>query len=236
MTDGVSFGINVVVGSRLDRESFFKESLLGRTLIRRPETTKYHLFLDNRTGLSKIYNLAVAEEEDPNRIFVFIHDDVMITDLFWEERVCKALETFDVVGVAGTTVRHPKQPSWIFKSIDLASNTLAREDLANLSGRVGHGDGFPPKNVSRYGPVPLSVKLLDGVMLCVKGKTLLDHALRFDEQFDFHFYDLDFCRQAEKLGLRCGTFDLSLIHKSGGNFGSEAWRKGYQSYLAKWND
>jgi GT2 family glycosyltransferase len=113
---------------------------------------------------------------------------------------------------------------------------LAREDLSNLSGRVGHGDSFPPKNISRYGPVPLQVKLLDGVMLCVKGKTLLEHALRFDEQFDFHFYDLDFCRQVEQLGLKCGTVDVSLVHKSGGNFGSGAWMMGYQKYLAKWGD
>lgn len=236
MTDSETCGISIVVGTRLDREAFFKESLLGTTLIRSRKTTKYHLFLNNRLGLPKIYNLALSEEDSRRRTYVFVHDDVMITDLFWEERVFAALEKFDVVGVAGNKVRRPNQPSWIFKSIDLVSNTLVREDPANLSGRVGHGDRFPPKNVSRYGPVPSVVKLLDGVMLCVKGETLLKHALRFDEQFDFHFYDLDFCRQAEKLGLRCGTFDLSVIHKSGGNFGSEAWSAGYQKYLAKWTD
>lgn len=237
MPDAAISGIRLVSASRLGREEFFADSLLGKTLVRQKRFTSLDLFLENKKGLPAVYNTAVNRHEAAQDvIFCFVHDDVMITDLFWEDRVVSALESYDVVGVAGTKIRHPKQPSWYFKSIDPSTGILEREDLANLSGRVGHGDGFPPKNVSRYGPVPLPVKLLDGVMLCVKGKTLLDNALRFDEQFDFHFYDLDFCRQAEKLGLRCGTFDLSLIHKSGGNFGSEAWRKGYQSYLAKWKD
>src|SRR6185437_6852230 len=66
--------------------------------------------------------------------------------------------------------------------------------------------------------------------------TLHAKALRFDEQFDFHFYDLDLCRQAERAGVSMGTCAVSLIHESKGNFGGDDWRRGYEHYLAKWGD
>lgn len=232
--DKASPGITVVVATRLSKEDFLERSLLGKTLVRRASVTRVHLFPDNKRGLSEIYNEAARlNEAGPDQILMFLHDDVMLVDLFWEERVISALQTFDVLGVAGTTVRHPYQPSWIFKSLNLTTDQLTRENLALLSGTVGHGDCFPPRNVSRYGPVPREVKLLDGLMLCMRA-SLFPQTLQFDERFDFHFYDMDICRQAEAKGLKCGTVDISLVHKSGGNFGSEAWRAGYAKYIEKW--
>lgn len=234
MSDNAS-GVTLVVGTRFGKDDFFEQSLLAKTLVRNPATTRLQLFLDNRRGLPQIYNEAIAgNDAGEDQIFVFAHDDIMICDLFWENRIAKGLDNFDILGVAGTKVRHSGQPSWIFKSIDLDENLLTREDLSNLSGRVGHGDGYPPKNVSRYGDVPQQVKLLDGVLLCVRASTLNASRLRFDERFDFHFYDLDFCREAEARGLKCGTVDVSLVHRSGGNFGSTAWLSGYDKYIAKW--
>jgi hypothetical protein len=78
------------------------------------------------------------------------------------------------------------------------------------------------------------VKLLDGLLLAAYSETLIKNNIRFDEQFDFHFYDLDFCRQAEMNGVTMGTIPLSLVHESGGNFGTDSWKQGYQKYLQKW--
>lgn len=78
------------------------------------------------------------------------------------------------------------------------------------------------------------VKLLDGLLLIARSKTLIDSGLRFDETFDFHFYDMDLCRQAEAKSVSMGAFALPVIHESGGNFGGEGWRRGYQNYLEKW--
>jgi GT2 family glycosyltransferase len=77
------------------------------------------------------------------------------------------------------------------------------------------------------------VLLLDGLLLAVRSETLTRSGLRFDPQFRFHFYDMDFCRQAEKLGLSCGTWDLSVMHESGGNFASAEWQSAYDAYLLK---
>jgi hypothetical protein len=87
-----------------------------------------------------------------------------------------------------------------------------------------------------YGKPRQKVKLLDGLFLAVKLDTLYKNNLRFDERFNFHFYDMDFCRQAEVMNLTCGTWDISIIHQSGGNFSSESWRLSYREYLSKWVD
>jgi hypothetical protein len=77
---------------------------------------------------------------------------------------------------------------------------------------------------------------LDGLILACESETLIQNDLFFDERFGFHFYDLDFCRQAEILDISCGTWDLSLIHESVGNFSSDSWRQAYLAYMDKWGD
>jgi len=58
----------------------------------------------------------------------------------------------------------------------------------------------------------------------------------FDPRFDFHFYDMDFCRTARKAGLRLGTWPICLTHQSGGNFASDAWKEKCRLYREKWPD
>jgi GT2 family glycosyltransferase len=99
---------------------------------------------------------------------------------------------------------------------------------------VGHGAGFPPKKICTYGPSGQEVKLLDGLMLVAHSETLIRHRLQFDEQFPFHFYDMDLCRQAEAQGVKMGTWPISVVHESAGNFRSESWQQGYAQYLKKW--
>jgi GT2 family glycosyltransferase len=75
---------------------------------------------------------------------------------------------------------------------------------------------------------------MDGLLIACASATLLNHGITFDERFDFDFYDLDFCRQAELKGLRLGTWSISVLHASDGKFGSAAWRASYAAYLDKW--
>jgi GT2 family glycosyltransferase len=87
-----------------------------------------------------------------------------------------------------------------------------------------------------YGEPRQEVKLLDGVMMAVRSRTLLESDLKFDTRFDFDFYDLDFCRQAEQRGLRMGTWAISIVHESAGKLGSNAWREAYRLYLEKYGE
>lgn len=187
------------------------------------------LFPSNSTGLPALYNLALREAESDPAILIFVHDDVYLLDFFWPNHVYEGLRLFDVIGLAGNKRRVAGQPAWRF-----LDDRLTRDDRANLSGIVAHGSDWPPQYVSYYGPPYQQVKLLDGLFLACASETLLSHDVGFDERFDFHFYDLDFCRQAELRDLRLGTCSLSVMHASDGRFGSEGWRAGYAKYLEKW--
>lgn len=222
----------MVCATRAARESFASSTALGKSLaLLRPPGVELRLFPGNAAGLPSVYNTAIDESAADPAILLFIHDDVHLCDFHWTETLNEALEQFAIVGVVGNRRRVARQPGWRF-----LDEKFTRDRRENLSGTVGHGRGFPPERVDVYGPAGQPVSLLDGVMLAVKSETLHTGKLRFDEQFDFHFYDLDFCRQAERAGMSMGTCALSLIHESGGSFGGESWRRGYDRYLTKWGD
>lgn len=227
--------VRFVCATRYSEQDFYAKSALGKSLAlffpHYADKFELRLFAENQVGLPSLYNQAIDETQGLARIMVFVHDDVYLTDLFWYNRMAESLAQFDIVGVAGNKSRVPSQPSWGFVFGD---NGLEWDSRGNLSGTIAHGQTFPPDHVDVFGPARQAVKLLDGLMLIVHNSTLLESGLRFDPQFLFHFYDLDFCRQAELLGLRMGTWDISVVHQSGGNFGSESWRSTLMQYLGKW--
>lgn len=225
--------IRLVCATRKTQQDFMRETALGRSLSvhRYVEPPELLVFDNNTTGLPTLYNAAIEQAASSPAVLVFVHDDVSINDFFWMERIHEALEQFDVVGLAGNVRRVPRQPSWAFPT-----EALKWDDAANLSGSVGHGIGFPCDSVARFGPSGLECKLLDGLMLVADSERLIERGVRFDERFAFHFYDLDFCRQAELKGLRMGTWPISVVHESGGSFDSPAWAAGYESYLSKYGE
>jgi hypothetical protein len=225
--------LRVVCATRKTKESFFTETALGRSLKMYPflSRVELRLFAENERGLSTVYNQAIEEVKDFPAILIFVHDDVYITDFFWVQRVLEALKLFNVVGAVGNKRRVPKQPGWCFLNENLQADVGE-----NLSGIVGHGKGFPCNKLTFFGPALQEVKLLDGLFLAAPSQTLIDHNLRFDERFSFHFYDLDFCRQVELKELKMGTCAISLVHESTGAFRTDPWRHAYQVYLEKWGE
>jgi GT2 family glycosyltransferase len=225
--------IRLVCATRQHPDKFMDETALGRSLKNfspQPEP-QLQLFGSNTLGLSTVYNIAIKHAEQDPAILVFLHDDVYLTDHFWMERIYEGLEQFDVIGLAGNTRRVPKQPAWAFTT---AVPNLTWDERRFLSGTVGHGQGFPCKNISIFGPSRQECKLLDGLFLAADSDVLNKHGVGFDEQFAFHFYDMDFCRQAEQKGLRMGTWPIAVVHESGGAFGSQGWKDGYAKYLRKY--
>ncbi|MEM5331486.1 tetratricopeptide repeat protein [Paraburkholderia sp. JHI2823] len=225
--------IRIVCGTRRNREQFSNETALGRSLklYAHLPNVELQLFDSNTRGLSSIYNTAIDEAKQRPAILVFVHDDVWLNDFFWTERIRESLARFDVVGLAGNLRRVPRQPAWAFTTPD-----LQWDERKYLSGTVGHGKGFPCEIASTFGPAGQECKLLDGLLLIADSDVLARSGLRFDEQFKFHFYDMDFCRQAELRGLSMGTWPLSVVHESGGAFGTSSWHEGYARYLGKYGD
>lgn len=227
--------IRLVCASRCHPDRFMSDTALGRSLQNfapQPEP-QLQLFGDNKLGLSTVYNIALKHAEQDPAILVFVHDDIWLSDFFWMDRIYEGLQQFDVIGLAGNTRRVPRQPAWAFTT---AEPNLKWDERRFLSGTVGHGQGFPCKNISIFGPSKQACKLMDGLFLAADSEVLCRKEVRFDEQFTFHFYDMDFCRQAEAKGLRMGTWPIAVVHESGGNFNSTGWREGYAKYLTKYGD
>ena len=214
-------------------EEFYLKTATGRSLaLYKSSDLEVHVYPENRLGLSVIYNSAIEQFSDEPCMIVFAHDDLHILDFYWMHSVFNGLHHFGIVGCAGNMSRIPFQPSWCFKNIN-----FEWDSLQNLSGIVGHGNTFPPEGLAVFGPPFQQVKLLDGLFLAAFSDTLKKSNLRFDERFDFHFYDIDFCRQAEMAGITMGTIPLSLVHESGGgSYGSDSWRQSYEKYIEKWGN
>jgi len=223
--------IDLVCATRLSADEFWGRGALGLSLRRMAHDgrLKPHVFFENRRGLPALYNERIAAP-DASPVLVFIHDDVWLDDFFFFEHVLAALNAFDVVGVAGNKRRAPGQPSWAFPT-----TAFAWDDRANLSGAVAHGQG-PFGQISAFGPVPAACELLDGVLLAARRDVLRERQVGFDERFNFHFYDMDFCRSARAAGLRLGTWPVAVTHQSEGGFGSNGWIESYKAYIAKWGD
>lgn len=223
--------ITVVSATRHNQGDFLERSPLGRSLRTYSAFgVKAKIFFENRRGLGACYNAAIDEIDNEEEILVFVHDDVTLADFFWVDKLLLGFSKFEVVGLAGNKRRVARQPAWAF--ID---DKFTWDDRANLSGIVGHGDGFPCA-LDVYGDVMLPLKLMDGVLLAAKKKTFSHSGVRFDERFDFHFYDMDICRQFEAKNVSMGAAPLGIIHASSGAFGGPEWRAGYQTYLEKWRD
>jgi tetratricopeptide (TPR) repeat protein len=229
--------IRFVSATRLSHEEFFATSPLGRSLpvyrtFPKRQVIELRLFANNHEGLPTIYNTAIEESKKDPAILIFIHDDVYLSDYYWAEHLQEALTHFDLVGLAGNRRRVPRQASWMY-----LDDQFTRDNYDNLSGVIGHGDPFPNlRQLSVYGEPGQEVKLLDGVMLAVHSQSLVERNLMFDSQFQFHFYDMDFCRQAEMKGMRMGTWAISVVHASAGTLGVEPWRTAYRQYLAKYGE
>jgi len=229
--------IRLVCATRLDSDAFFASSALGKSLqfyrsFPRGQPIELRLFPANSTALPTVYNIAIEEALAKPAVLIFVHDDVYLNDFYWAHHLLAGLREFDILGLAGNRRRVPGQASWMY----LNGNFLRDRD-ENLSGVLGHGKGFPDLiELSVYGPPAVEVKLLDGVLLAVRSDALVSSGLRFDPQFAFHFYDMDFCRQAELRGLRMGTCALSVIHGSAGALGVDSWRDAFRKYLEKYGE
>lgn len=213
----------------MPESEFWKQSALGISLRRLAHDARLvpRPAFENRQGLPEVFNARIRAA-DAHDILVFIHDDVWIDDYFFAQRVIEGLAAYDVIGVAGNRRRVRHQPAWAF-----LDTNWGWDHQTNLSGAVAHGRN-PFGAVRSFGPVPADCELLDGVFLAARKSTLTRHGVGFDPLFDFHFYDMDFCRSAREKGLRLGTWPICLTHQSNGSFGSERWTEKYRQYIEKW--
>ncbi|PQA83510.1 hypothetical protein C5F52_08680 [Limnohabitans sp. TS-CS-82] len=245
--------LTFVSATRLTRSEFEASSPLARSLRVLGQLTPLRLQLaaQNTRPLADVYNAAI-QASSGDEILVFVHDDVAIDDWMTGARLPEALSMFDVVGVAGNRRRQPGQETWYLQPSRMVNGKRCEGslDIDWLSGAVLHGPQTPstaqqassptaqdPGLITVYGPAPAAVQLLDGMFLAARGALLKSRGVAFDPQLGFHLYDLDFCRSAQKAGLKLGTWPLALTHASGGaSARSQAWTASCALYQRKWQD
>jgi protein O-GlcNAc transferase len=217
----------LMAATRLDAETFARDTLLGRSLALPAHAgLERCLCFDNSAPLAHTYNRGLAEAH-ADSVVVFCHDDLWLGDAPLEPALKEALTRFDLVGVAGNGRRVRHQQAWWLEP------RTGSWDHPHLVGQLRHGD--PESSLlNTYGPTPAPAVLLDGVFLAGRAGVLRRAGLAFDPQLPFHFYDLDFCRAAERAGLRMGVWPLDLIHASGGAAYTPTWRASYALYRQKW--
>ena len=145
-----------------------------------------------------------------------------------------------MIGVAGNRRRLPAQVAWYLRP-EASANPAQPEqhvwDVGSLAGAIAHGADPAQASVSEYGPAPAPARLIDGVFIAARAGRLRQTGVRFDPQLGFHFYDLDFCRAAERAGLRIGVWPIALTHaSSGASIQSQAWEQSMRRYLEKWGE
>jgi GT2 family glycosyltransferase len=190
---------------------------------------EYKIECDNTKSLASVYNTHIIDK-NKDKILVFSHDDSLIEDLFLQEKLNESIKEFDIVGVAG-----------IKPNITLKAPALwhLMGDRSQLTGAVAHFTGKDDKErfVTNFGTTPERTILLDGVLLAINTENILKSGLKFDETnpAKFHFYDLDFCLSANRLGLKCGTYPIFLTHRSHGLITpSQEFLDGQNWFLDKW--
>ena len=187
---------------------------------------KLNVFTENSQGLSKIYNQFINDEHK-NEIVVFLHDDVIIDDSRFYQKLIQAHEEYDIVGLAGAhSINEFKRESpslWHLMSSKTAQSGFVTHTNDNL---------FWTTN---FGKSPQSTEILDGLFLSVNINTALENNLKFDEDFSFHHYDLSFCCRANELNMSLGTVPIFVIHGSIGASGlTDEWKESHFHFIKKY--
>jgi GT2 family glycosyltransferase len=193
--------------------------------LRKLGTDHFLIIEDNKKGLSTCYNSVLDERAGRDEIVIFVHDDVTIGDLFIYEKLDKAFVQlgYAIAGLAGSSI--------FVIDHNIQVTNWAQSPKETWSGGVEHR-WSESTMMNAYGLTPMRCVVMDGLFLAVDLKRV--RHIRFDEQFAFHFYDLDFCLTAHLAGLVLGTVNVYVTHRSHGGYSSQMFKETQLKFYAKW--
>jgi hypothetical protein len=160
---------------------------------------EFDVVKDNKDGLSSVYNRYITDENS-DKIVLFVHDDVIIDTLFLVEHLNKSHYT--VTGLAGSALISLQEDK-------CAWHLMSKRE--NLRGEVKHiKDGKIWSSV--FGETTGAVTVLDGLFFAINVENILTKPARFNEEFNFHHYDLAFCLECQKHNVSMGVLPINVIH------------------------
>jgi hypothetical protein len=203
-----------VVATQSNSVDFWNKSQIAIFLEKAGLTNQCSILFENKDGLPKVYNKFINDSY-VGKYVIFIHDDVLVEDLFWEEKLNIAFEKYDIVGLAGAKKADlSRPPAWHLMS-----------DRQEHCGEVAHSH---EKQVwtTCFGPTDSRVLIMDGLFIAVNVSKLINSGVRFDERFDFHHYDLTLCLRANKNKLKLGVTPIRVVHFGlGDSMNTPEWQK-----------
>ena len=161
-------------------------------------------------------------ERSRHALVVFSHDDVQLVSPDPFGQLAQALQSCDVVGLAGSTRVTGPAVGW-----------AGHPHLHGLVAYPAPEAGFDVTAYSLEAGLVTGAQALDGLLFAARREAA--QAVGFDAaRFDgFHFYDFDFTYRAHRAGLRVGiTTDVVALHQSRGSF-DEAWQRYAERFKAK---
>jgi len=213
--------IKFVVATKETKKSFLEKKPFGLFLEKTNLLNSTYVIENNTEPLTKVYNKFLTEEFKSNCV-IFIHDDVLIDDLFALEKIQLAFEKYDIIGLAGT------------KSCNINSEMCAwhlMSESSNYVGEVAHYAKDRKVWTTVFGPSDSRALLLDGLFIGVNVEKAIETGLKWDENFSFHHYDISFCLRANNLKIKAGVFPLRAVHYGlGDSMLTEEWEKSNEKF------
>jgi GT2 family glycosyltransferase len=179
---------------------------------------------ENKEGFCLLYNRYINKY--PDDTVVFIHDDIEIHDQYFFEKLQKAHEKYDIVGLAGASSQDYTTSKTFAWHLCMNKREDGRGFLSHAIPKDVGGYGFPYINSSYFGPTPADAVFVDGVFISFNTKKVVDSGVKFNEKYTFHHYDMSACAEAKKAGLSIGVYPIFGIHHGLGEFHNDKlWNK-----------
>lgn len=160
----------------------------------------FYIFKDNKRGLSECYNEILQDLKNADKTVLFVHDDVVLDDIFLYEKLTQS--PYSITGLAGA------------KTFNKSADKLAWHLASDKSDYVGEVAHFHEGKIwtTVFGPTQSRALTIDGLFISCKVKDLLEKELVFDTNFNFHFYDIAFCLRANEKKVSCGVLPIKATH------------------------
>ena len=182
---------------------------------------------NTKMGLCEYYNECLDKYAKDNEYMVFVHDDVEFINMDLSYQIKEGMRDFDVLGIAGC--RNPQ-----IKDLNLWHLMAPKHELCGFAGHTCSETGNE-LYVTSFGASPARVAMIDGVVSVVKCEKILKSNTRFDENYKFHHYDMDFSIQCNLNKLKIGVYPILINHSSPGlkEFTDE-WKRSNEYFKEKW--
>ena len=193
----------IVTCTKAKTDKEFEQRPIYQSLKRQYEinqSTEFYIFKDNKRGLPQCYNEILKDPQHLNKTVLFVHDDVVLEDLFLFEKLVSS--PYSITGIAGA------------RTFNKTSEKLAWHIAADRGSYVGEAAHIKEGKIwtTVFGPTNSRALIIDGLFISCKVKQLVETETFFDENFQHHFYDITFCLRANEKKITCGVLPIRVIH------------------------